>query len=59
MNEQAIEQAMAHVAELYPPHWMRLYGNLIKEGFDEKQAMEVLKVFILSMGINGVNVNGG
>ena len=57
-NERLAEQLLAHVAECYPSHWKRLYDNLVEAGFSEAQAMEVFKTYILSMGVNGVNLNG-
>ena len=49
-EQQKLEQGAALVADAFPPLWKRLHENLLKEGFDQTQAMELLKTYILSNG---------
>ena len=45
-----MDQATSTLAEFLPPLWHQLYGGLLKEEFDERQSMELLKCYILSQG---------
>lgn len=45
-RQQELEQGMTFVAESMPPLWRRLYLNLLKEGFETSQAMDILKTYI-------------
>jgi len=49
-QQQQLEQGAALVADAFPPLWKRLHENLLKEGFDPAQAMELLKTYVLSNG---------
>lgn len=40
------DQALAVVAEDFPPFWRRLFLSLVREGFNEAQALEILKTLI-------------
>ncbi len=40
------EQGSAIVADRFPVFWKRMYDQLLKEGFNEKQAFSLLKTFI-------------
>lgn len=42
-----VEQATAFITEHLPSLWRQIYDNCIKEGFTEKQSMELLKTYIL------------
>jgi hypothetical protein len=44
------EQSSTALSDMFPPLWKALYDKCIAEGFTEAQAMELLKVFILSNG---------
>lgn len=43
---QALEQALAMMAENFPPMWWRMYRNLQTEGFDEKQAFSIILTIV-------------
>lgn len=51
-----IEQGMAFVIEHWPPLWKRLLERCIEEGFNETQAFELVKTYIISQGSNGTKV---
>ena len=40
------DQTIALLAEIYPNQWRRMYLGLVKEGFTESEAMELLKSYI-------------
>lgn len=44
---QNLEQSGATLGDFLPPLWRRLHENLIKEGFTETQAFDLLKSYIL------------
>jgi len=48
------DQGIAAMMELWPPMWRQLFDRLKEEGFTEQQAMDLLKTYILSQGVNGV-----
>jgi len=48
-----LDQSMALVSEIYPPHWRRLYDNCLAEKFTTIEAMELVKTYIISVGTNG------
>lgn len=45
---QNLEQSTAFLADNFPPMWRRIYDNLKLVGFNELQAMELLKTYILA-----------
>jgi len=47
-----LDQASALIAEAFPPMWWRIYKGLIAEGFKEAEAMDLLKTYIRSTGVN-------
>lgn len=47
---QKIDQGMAMVADRLPAFWRRIYDNTLAAGFDQYQAMDLLKTYILSCG---------
>jgi hypothetical protein len=51
LKEQAkADQDLAGAMDFLPAAWWRLFVNLKREGFSESQAMELLMMFIASMG---------
>lgn len=46
-----VEQAMAMMADTFPPHWKRMYDNLLAEGFDKDQSFRILLTLV--HGTNG------
>jgi hypothetical protein len=48
---QNLEQNSALLADYLPGLWHRMYQNLLKEGFEQGLAMEILKAYIISQGI--------
>lgn len=42
------EQAMSMVRDLFPAHWRGLYRGMLEQGFDESQALELLKVYVIA-----------
>jgi len=53
-DQASFDQLRAIVLDHFPPLWRQLYERLIKQGFNEAHAMELLKTYILSTGSNGV-----
>ncbi len=51
-----LDQVRATMVELFPPMWKSLCDALLEEKFDELQAMELLKTYIMSQGLNGPQV---
>jgi hypothetical protein len=51
------DQGMAAMMELMPSLWHNLFIELQKTGFTESQSFDLLKVYILSQGINGVKLS--
>lgn len=49
-----MDQGTAFVSDYLPTLWMRVYTNLMKEGFQEPKAFELLKVYIL--GSSGARI---
>lgn len=49
-----LDQACALLADTFPSMWKRLYDNLITEGFNEKQAIEILFTVITAQ-VSNVN----
>lgn len=47
IKQQQIEQSVAAMVEMWPPVWKGLYDRCIKQGFNEAQAMELVKAFIV------------
>lgn len=45
-NMHEIEQAMKGLTDSMPSAWKSLYDACVKEGFTEKQSMEILLSFI-------------
>jgi hypothetical protein len=41
-----MDQALAAVTEIFPPLWHGLYVRLIRQGFNETQALELVKAYI-------------
>jgi len=51
-EQQKIEQNLASVCQVGPRLWRGLYVNLLEEGFDELQSLDLLKTFISSAHAN-------
>ena len=45
-EQNEFDQASAAMADSLPPLFRRMFVNLNKEGFDQKQSMEILKTWI-------------
>lgn len=43
---QNFDEVTTMMANSFPPYWWKLYSNLVKEGFSESQAMDLLKTYI-------------
>lgn len=41
-----MDQLIALMVDSYPPQWRQLYLALLKEGFSEGEAIELLKTYI-------------
>ncbi len=51
-----LDQALAMVADNWPPVWFRIFTNLKERGFTEDQSMDLLKTYIIAtQATNGVN----
>ena len=48
MKRHDIDQTAALIRDTIPPLWYGLYSRLQEEGFTEQQAMELLKIYIIS-----------
>lgn len=44
------DQLLASACETFPIIWKRMFDNLIQQGFTKRQALVILKTFILSCG---------
>jgi len=51
-----MDQAMEGLVELLPPMWRRLYTACIAEGFTETESFALVKVYILSQGTHGPQI---
>ena len=40
------DENLATLADTFPRHWMRMFNNLKEEGFNEAQAMDLLRTYI-------------
>lgn len=49
-----LDQSCSMMCELFPPLWYGLYVALLDQGFLESQALELVKVYILSQGKNHI-----
>ncbi len=43
------DQSAKLIVDSFPSVWWGLYSNLLKEGFDSVQALDLLKTYILSV----------
>ena len=51
-----IDQSMAAMVELLPPMWRGLYTTSLDQGFTETESFALLKVYILSQGPHGPQI---
>ena len=49
-----LDQKRAALVELMPVLWRELYLENIKLGFNDNESFELVKIYILSQGENGI-----
>jgi hypothetical protein len=49
-----IDQGFTLITGNFPPLWRKLYTNLVSEGFNEVQALALVKAYILSQCPSGI-----
>ncbi len=54
-TKSEMDQTTTYLSDLYPVMWTKIYKGLLAEGFVESEAFELLKIYILSQGTNGVH----
>lgn len=48
---QKIDQGLAFMAENMPPFWKRMYDGCVSSGFNDQQALELVKAYIMSANV--------
>ena len=48
-EEQECEQALTTLSEVWPPMFRRFYVNLLAEGFNEVESMDILRTIIRTL----------
>lgn len=43
---QKMDQGMAMLADTMPPHWKRMFDNLVREGFTPEQSMAIVRTYV-------------
>lgn len=51
------DEALSIITDHYPSHWRGLYVKCIEEGFDNFQALSLVKTYILMGAPYGVHVH--
>jgi hypothetical protein len=47
-----LDQSLALMLEFYPIQWRQMYLRLVEEGFNETQALELVKTYIKASLLN-------
>ena len=55
--QKALDDASATVGDLFPGLWRRIYENSLVAGFNEIEAFDLVKIYILSQCPHGVHVH--
>lgn len=42
------DQGFSALAEMFPPHWRRVFNALEESGFTEEQSMRILDTYIMA-----------
>lgn len=48
------DQSIAEISEMLPAMWFSMYNGLKKAGFQQNEAFDLLKTYIISSNVNSV-----